>query len=393
MANPSIRFRKDDGNEYPDVERKTFGTVYSERKEKGNDSLQILSVSIHTGVSDQELDEDNLGKTVKRSKDKTLYKRAEPGDLVYNMMRAWQGAVGSVANTGMVSPAYVVAKPDDSVVPVFIDYLVQTKKAIHEFDRLSYGVTDFRKRLYWESFAKAPLNLPSLEEQRKIAALFTELDNLISATTDEIFALEEVKKGMTKKVLSQEVRFKKDDGGEYEEWEEIQLSDIASYNTVTGTGVKSSYVGTENMLKGCSGVVFSESDETIKGIKYQKGDILVSNIRPYLQKAWLADRDGVCSTDVLCIRPETDINRNYFYSLIGRELFFVHMMQAAKGSKMPRGDKEYTMAFQFSIAPDIEEQKKIADLFISMDDAISATMDELKGYRELKKYLLQNMFA
>ena len=163
IKKPPIRFKDDNGQSYPDAEQTTFGAVYTERKEKGDDSLQILSVSIHTGVSDQELAEEDLGKDVKRSKDKSVYKRAESGDLVFNMMRAWQGAVGSVTNRGMVSPAYIVAKPDGSVDPVYIDYLVQTKKAVYEFDRLSYGVTDFRKRLYWDSFVKVPLSLPSIK--------------------------------------------------------------------------------------------------------------------------------------------------------------------------------------------------------------------------------------
>lgn len=393
IKKPPIRFKDDNGQSYPDAEQTTFGAVYTERKEKGDDSLQILSVSIHTGVSDQELAEEDLGKDVKRSKDKSVYKRAESGDLVFNMMRAWQGAVGSVTNRGMVSPAYIVAKPDGSVDPVYIDYLVQTKKAVYEFDRLSYGVTDFRKRLYWDSFVKVPLSLPSIKEQQKIAALFTELDKLISTTSDEVSALKEAKKGMMQKIFSQEVRFKKDDSTEYAEWEEMMLCDISFYNTETDIGIKSSYVGTENMLKGCAGVVFDKSDEIIKGVRYLKGDILVSNIRPYLQKAWLADREGVCSSDVLCIRPKSGINSVCLYYLLSRDVFFRHMMQAAKGSKMPRGDKEYTLAFSMSFPSDIEEQQKIVSFFSSMDSAISAAKDEMQGYKDLKKYLLQNMFA
>ena len=112
-----------------DWEQRKLGEVYSERNERGNDSLQILSVSIHSGVSDGELSEDSLGKAVKRSEDKSTYKHVYPGDLVFNMMRAWQGAIGVVKNEGMVSPAYISAVPDKSVYPMFMDCFQSYNKA------------------------------------------------------------------------------------------------------------------------------------------------------------------------------------------------------------------------------------------------------------------------
>ncbi|WP_044973052.1 hypothetical protein [Ruminococcus sp. HUN007] len=89
--------------------------LYIERNERGNDSLQILTVSIHTGVSDGELEEEDLGKKVKRSEDKSVYKHVYSGDVVFNMMRAWQGAIGVVTNEGMVSPAYISAIPNEKI--------------------------------------------------------------------------------------------------------------------------------------------------------------------------------------------------------------------------------------------------------------------------------------
>ena len=143
--------------------------IYTERKEPGNESLPLLTVSIHSGVSDGELDEDELPKKVKRIEDKSQYKRAATGDLVFNMMRAWQGAIGTVHTEGMVSPAYIVAKPNDKVYPPFMDYYMKSARMVGIINRQSYGVTDFRKRLYWDSFAPIPCVLPPVREQRKIA--------------------------------------------------------------------------------------------------------------------------------------------------------------------------------------------------------------------------------
>lgn len=157
-----------------------MGEVYTERNEKGQDDLEILSVSIHHGVSNGELDADLLGKNIRRSEDKSLYKHVYYGDLVFNMMRAWQGAIGVVKSEGMVSPAYVSAVPDEKIYSEFMDYCLRRKQVIAQINNLSYGVTDFRKRLYWDSFVKVDVMLPSTPEQKKITDAFRNLDHLIT---------------------------------------------------------------------------------------------------------------------------------------------------------------------------------------------------------------------
>lgn len=115
---PRIRFK---GFDMP-WELKKLGQIYTERNERGNDSLPILSVSIHSGVSNGELSSEALGKKVRRSEDKSLYKHVQSGDLVLNMMRAWQGAIGVTEIEGMVSPAYITAIPNDAIHPRFMDF-------------------------------------------------------------------------------------------------------------------------------------------------------------------------------------------------------------------------------------------------------------------------------
>ena len=135
-----------DGEDFPEVrfpgftdawEQRKLGEIYTERKERGYDSLQILSVSIHHGVSNEELDSDTLGKKVRRSADKSLYKHVHFGDLVLNMMRAWQGAIGVVKSEGMVSPAYITAIPSAQLYPLFMDYCLRRDEAIVQMDNLT----------------------------------------------------------------------------------------------------------------------------------------------------------------------------------------------------------------------------------------------------------------
>ena len=182
-------------------EQRKLGDVYSERNERGNVELDILSVSIHHGISQNELDTDELGKSVRRSDDKSLYKHVYYGDLVFNMMRAWQGAIGVVKNEGMVSPAYISAIPDDSVFPEFMDYCLRRKRIINQINNLSYGVTDFRKRLYWEPFTRVTIMMPSVDEQRKITDIFHQLDDLITLHQRELKKLQMIKKSMLRSMF------------------------------------------------------------------------------------------------------------------------------------------------------------------------------------------------
>ena len=182
----------------------TLGDLYTERNERGNETLQILTVSIHTGVSDGALEEDELGKSVRRSEDKTLYKHVYAGDLIFNMMRAWQGAIGVAKSEGMISPAYISAIPDERIYPPFMNYLLRRKEIISQINNLSYGVTDFRKRLYWDSFIKVKCCLPSVDEQKSITDVFEQLDTLITRQEHRIKALKTMKKFMLQNMFPQE---------------------------------------------------------------------------------------------------------------------------------------------------------------------------------------------
>ena len=145
-----------------------IGSLFREAADVGEDGLPILSVSIHDGVSDRQLDDEERERKVTRIEDTSKYKKVIPSDLVYNMMRAWQGGFGAVLVAGLVSPAYVVARPRRPLVTKFIELLLRTPAAIEEMRCHSYGVADFRLRLYWDHFKTLRVALPPLAEQREI---------------------------------------------------------------------------------------------------------------------------------------------------------------------------------------------------------------------------------
>lgn len=162
-----------------------LGILFREVSESGNDELPVLRVSIHDGVSDREFDEEELDRKVTRSEDRSKYKRVEPGDLVYNMMRAWQGGLGAVTVPGMVSPAYVVARPREPLRTDFIEQLLRTPQAVEKLRCHSYGVADFRLRLYWDEFKSIEIAIPPLSEQEQIMASISGESGRIDTLTEK----------------------------------------------------------------------------------------------------------------------------------------------------------------------------------------------------------------
>lgn len=169
--------------------------LFREVDRPADTTLPVLSVSINGGVTDKELEDDERDRIVNLSDDRTKYQRVCPGDLVYNMMRAWQGAFGTVSVDGLVSPAYVVAQPKSDFLTKFIELSLQTSMGSEEVRRYSKGIADFRMRLYWEHFRNLKICLPPLAEQaeiiRHIEMESARIDYLVSKTDHSIDLLKE----------------------------------------------------------------------------------------------------------------------------------------------------------------------------------------------------------
>ena len=157
-----------------------------------------------------------------------------------------------------------------------------------------------------------------------------------------------------------------------EEWKEYKLGDVVipvRDRIETSNLDISSYISTENMLPNKAGVTLSSGIPSGNAIKFENGDVLISNIRPYFKKIWRADKVGGCSADVICLRASEKLDSLFLYYLLSQDLFFDYVMQGSKGTKMPRGDKNQIMQWPVLI-PSKSHQKKIASILKSLDDKI-----------------------
>ena len=352
-----------------------LGDIYIERKEPGNDSLPLLMVSIHSGVSDGEVDENDLPKKVKRIEDKSQYKRAAAGDLVFNMMRAWQGAIGTVRTEGMVSPAYIVAKPNEMVDPLFMDYYMKTNRLIYTIHRQSYGVTDFRLRLYWDSFVPIRCVLPSVSEQQKIAEILTTQDKVIELKEKRLAEKQRQKKYLMQQLLTGKKRLPGFEG----EWETaksvfdfkkgeqingIELNDTFCYPMYNGGVTYSGYTRNTNCE---NAIIISEGGNSCGFVNYVDG------------KFWAG---GHCYYVTHSTLPYS-----YLYQLL--KLKEPHIMSMRVGSGLPNIQKSALECLELTYPVDLAEQKAIAHILIAADREIDLLRQDIEQEKQKKKALMQ----
>ena len=150
------------------------------------------------------------------------------------------------------------------------------------------------------------------------------------------------------------------------------------------------YVSTDNLLKDCQGLnKYDGTPNTTSVVKFHKGDILLSNIRPYLKKIWLADRDGGCNADVLVIRvTENEVLSEYVYYNLCCSSFFDFVMSDVKGIKMPRGNKSHILKYEIPIIP-LSEQEKILEQVHQYEEEIRNAKDIIDNCENRKRMILQ----
>ena len=180
-----------------------------------------------------------------------------------------------------------------------------------------------------------------------------------------------------------------------EGWDTGKLGDVADFvneKVPLERVTLESYVSTENILPDYGGVTrASKLPNTESVTRYRPDDTLVSNIRPYLKKVWVADKEGGASNDVIVIRAKQRLVAKYLSCMLKNDAFINFVMTGAKGVKMPRGDIASMKAYP-TLYPSKPEQQKIANCLTSLDEVIAAQRQKLDALKTHKKGLMQQLF-
>jgi len=180
-------------------------------------------------------------------------------------------------------------------------------------------------------------------------------------------------------------------------WTVKKLGDVVDYisNKVSVNLLSNAnYISTENMLSNYGGITISSGlPNSSNAAEFINEDILISNIRPYFKKIWLADKNGGCSNDVLVLRNK-DKNKfctKFLYYALANNHFFDYVMAGSRGTKMPRGDKAQISHYSMLI-PSLEEQKEIAAILSSLDDKIELNRQTNQTLEEMAQSIFKEWF-
>lgn len=281
------------------------------------------------------------------------------------------------SNPGIVSPAYFTFVVDESKVD--LDYLELFFK-LDVFDKECWFYTDSTVRggLSWDALCGIPLNLPSREDQQKIATIAKLMSKCVASLTEQNNHLAKLCEAMASRYC---------DGGD------ASLNDICyqvSERRDCADADLATYVSTESLLQNKQGRQMASSLPAAGKVTcYKAGDTLVSNIRPYFKKVWYAPFDGTCSGDVLVFRANEDALASYLHACLRQDRFFDHIMRGAKGTKMPRGDKKQLMEF---IVSSVCEPQDLVLLNVATRQ-ITANASESDKLTELRDALLPKLMA
>lgn len=382
------------------------GRLFSHRVETGFPDLPILEVSLRTGVRVRDM-ENLKRKQVISQKEK--YKRAAKGDIAYNMMRMWQGAVGPAPVDGLVSPAYVVVKPYPEANSAYFSYLFRTSAYMREVNKFSRGIVADRNRLYWESFKQMPSLVPPRAEQDQIVAYLRAQDahiaryilakrELIKLLTEQKLAI--IDHAVTRG-LDPNVRLKPSGiewlGEVPEHWEVSKVKLLADY--INGFPFKPAEWGAkgrpiiriQNLTK--EHAAFNYYDGAIPERNHVKdGDILLSWSASLGVFVWNRG-DAWLNQHIFKVVPDPKrITRGYFVWLA--RWFLNHMEAEAHGSTMQHITKPKFGSFPVPL-PSLNEQVEI-EAHINretqdIDLAIARTEDEIKLIREYRDRLIADV--
>ncbi len=390
---PALRF---EGFSDP-WEQRRLGELFVESEDRSSD-LEILSVSVANGIypasdSDREI---NPGASL------VNYKVVRKGDVVYNSMRMWQGAVDSSLHDGIVSPAYVVARPVSMTASRFFARLLKRPNLLCQYQRRSQGNSKDTQVLKFEEFAEIEVSVPLFrKEQEAIGSLADALDSLITLHQRKVDKLKTVKQSLLEKMFPREgenvpeIRFE----GFTDPWEQRKLGELYEKAGRKNSGE----YGGESIIS-VANMRFSPADrELAEGYLetynvMDLGDIAFEGNRSkHFVHGRFVENDigpGIVSHVFDVFRPKTQYDLAYWkYAINNERVMGAILVRSTKASTMMHNLVAADFLKESMPVPTVPEQSLIGALFVKIDSLIALHQRELEILKNLKQACLEKMFV
>lgn len=388
--------------EHWDVRRN--GRLFAERNQTGFEDLPILEVSLRTGVRVRDMEN---GARKQQMTDRSKYKRAAKGDVAYNMMRMWQGAVGVAPVDGLISPAYVVARPFAEVEPPYYAYLFRTDAYMREVNKFSRGIVSDRNRLYWDEFKQMPSVFPPTDEQARISK-FLEAHGRLTARLIRnkrrlIGLLNEQKQAIINRAVTRGLNPNapmKSTGIDWmpevpAHWQTTHLgSKIKLINGYPFDSKLFSNDGTGRPLIRIRDIfredtVVTFAGEFVEGAAVQTGDILVGMDGDFNVARWKG-ATALLNQRVCCIRPKEHLDEAYLAALLAFPLKWINDQTFSTTVKHLSSSDIKRLRFP---VPPIEEQREISAWLSAETATLERTIDRVQREIQLVREYRERLIA
>ena len=365
-----------------------YKTLFIQRKQKNHDpNALLLSLFTHIGVRPRSQMEEKGNKAV------TVidYSIVKKEDLIVNKLLAWMGAIAKSNYNGVTSPDYDVYELiNKDFNSTYFHYLCRSKYFIGECYRYGRGIMMMRHRTYPQQLKNIYIPIPPIDEQDKIVSFIEykekQINKLIKKQKKLIELLEEKKKIIiteaVTKGLDKSVPMK-DSGIDYigqipQNWEIKKIKQILkqiSKKKIYRGGI---YIGMENIESwtGRFNVILNANIEGVSNI-FSKGQILFGKLRPYLAKCIITDCAGLCSSELLVLKPNKDHDENFIQKLMLSKTLIDLVDASTYGAKMPRANWNFIKNIECAI-PDINEQREIIKYINKIDEFINKLIQNKK---------------
>lgn len=395
--------------------------IFAQRNETDFPELPILEVSLKTGVRIRNFENSNR-KQIMNNREK--YKRAAKNDIAYNMMRMWQGAVGVVPEDGLVSPAYVVARPFQETESRYYSYLFRTASYMNEVNKYSHGIVTDRNRLYWDEFKQMPSAFPSTWEQQKIADFLDYhkfiVSRFIHAKYRLIELLEEQKRAIIHRAVTRgldpNVRLKSSGiewlGDMPENWEVIALRYLGGKfgSGITPRGGASVYKPSGIPLLRSQNVHFSElrlgdvafispeMHKTMSGTHVKPGDVLINITGASIGRVCAVPddlTDANVNQHVCIVRPKRRlIDSNFLASFLSTPFIQNEIYMSQNGASREGLSLRSLKALPVLVPPHSEQNQVIGKIKFETShicQAILAATNEINLLGEYRTRLISDV--
>lgn len=317
----------------------------------GFSSSGIAFVKVESITSDGRLDRGKFARISEHANQMLARSVLQEGDVLFTIA----GSIGRVAHVpGSVLPAntnqaVAIIRPNRELVdPLYLYYALRDPRiAVHAQTRIVQSV---QANFSLAELAAVEVPLPDLWEQRQIAKILGDLDEKI----DTNCGLQALGEQWIRCEVHQFLDRASDDGAET-----VSLGHYCSLvrdNAKVGEfGFEDLYVGLEHMPRG-SIVLDSWGDASRLGSnksRFQKGDILFGKLRPYFKKVGVAPASGVCSTDILVVRPRVERDQALIAIICSSDALIDSLSAAATGTKMPRASWQDLASWQMPCLGDV----------------------------------------